>query len=291
MTRAIASIQDLAQAAISPTLLRASPPPSLEPSLQAFEALSGCRLCLHDHARLFVDGEGRRMIAAQRGSHRVTHALCGATERELCLENCMHRLNRRVERRHERCFLKRCPRGSIEVVAPIYRGGNHVATLFAGIWSLKRGDAAAEGLPPAQRSELQRLRLILPIFADGLRELCRRQQEPAAQTSSRKREIEELISSRCRGAFGLPELAAQLGLSASRAGHVIKELFGESFVELLARERLLHARHFLVNSDYRMKEIAQLCGLGSAEHFNRLFRRRVGITPGEYRQRHRTTLI
>ena len=263
---------------------------SIEAHLQAFESLAGCRLCVHDHARLFTGSDGQRTIGFNRGSHRVTHAICGATERELCLENCMHRLNRRVERRHERCFLKRCPRGTIEVVAPLYRGGNHVGTLFAGMWGATHSHAG-HGLPPAARVELQRLQLILPIFADGLLDLCVRREEPVAQENSRKSEIHDYISSHCRGALSLPDLAARLGLSPSRAGHLVKELFGETFVDLVARERLLTARHFLVNSDYRMKEIAQLCGLGSAEHFNRLFRQRVGLTPGEYRRRHRTTLI
>lgn len=265
-------------------------PTSIEAHLQAFESLAGCRLCVHDHARLFTDSDGRHELNFDRGSHRETYAFCGAVEREFCLENCMHRLNRRVERRHERCFLKRCPRGSIEVVAPLYRGGNHVGTLFAGMWGARHSHAG-HGLPPPERAELQRLQLVLPVFADGLLAFCLSRKDVAAQQNNRKSEIHDYISSHCRGPLNLSDLAAQLGLSSSRTGHLVKELFGESFVDLVARERLLSARHFLVNSDYRMKEIAQLCGLGSAEHFNRLFRQRVGLTPGQYRRRYRNTLI
>lgn len=264
--------------------------PPYEAHLQAFESLAGCRLCVHDHARLFTDDKGKRLMNFDRGSHRVTHAICGATDRELCLENCMHRLNRRIERRHERCFLKRCPRGTIEVVAPLYRGENHVGTLFAGMWGACHSHAG-HGLPMATREALRQLQMTLPIIADGLLALCLRQQERALRENSRKAEIRDVISSHSRRSLSLTDLAAQLNLSPSRAGHLVKELFGESFIELLSHERLLTAQHFLVNSDYRMKEIALLCGMGSAEHFNRLFRQHSGQTPGEYRRRHRNTLI
>ena len=62
---------------------------------------------------------------------------------------------------------------------------------------------------------------------------------------------------------------------------------GRSMAEEIARLRLERAVRLLVESNERIKRLAQACGFNSAIHFNRVFLKRYGITPGKYRRRHR----
>ena len=65
---------------------------------------------------------------------------------------------------------------------------------------------------------------------------------------------------------------------------MVRETCGAPFSELLTRERLAHAELFLRHTDYRIGEIAGMCGFASVEHFTRMFRRRRGMSPGEFRR-------
>lgn len=55
----------------------------------------------------------------------------------------------------------------------------------------------------------------------------------------------------------------------------------------LASLRINHARHLLEATDSTIADIAQECGFYDHSHFVRAFRSERGMTPGEYRKRHR----
>ena len=56
----------------------------------------------------------------------------------------------------------------------------------------------------------------------------------------------------------------------------------------LASLRVNRARHLLETTDLSISDIAQTCGFYDHSHFVRVFRRERGVTPGEYRQQHRS---
>ena len=80
------------------------------------------------------------------------------------------------------------------------------------------------------------------------------------------------------------DLAGYLSLSVMRTCHVIRETCGKSFSELLTDEQLFHTELFLRHTDYRIGEIAELCGFPSVEHFTRTFHRRNRMSPGQFRK-------
>jgi transcriptional regulator GlxA family with amidase domain len=49
--------------------------------------------------------------------------------------------------------------------------------------------------------------------------------------------------------------------------------------------RVEHARGLLESSDLGSREIARASGFGSVETMRRAFARRLGVAPGDYRQR------
>ncbi|MBO5899436.1 MAG: helix-turn-helix transcriptional regulator, partial [Lentisphaeria bacterium] len=80
------------------------------------------------------------------------------------------------------------------------------------------------------------------------------------------------------------DLAKHLTLSVSRTCHLVNSCFQCPFSELLIRERISHAKLFLSQTDYRVNEIAFMCGFSSVEHFNRMFRNQTALAPLAYRK-------
>ena len=60
---------------------------------------------------------------------------------------------------------------------------------------------------------------------------------------------------------------------------------GTSFVEYLNDYRLLMAARMLISTEETVTEIARLSGFDQPSYFNRLFRRKYGMTPSQYRQK------
>jgi len=83
--------------------------------------------------------------------------------------------------------------------------------------------------------------------------------------------------------WSVGEMADNVGLSRSRFSALYKEHFGASPMEDVIRLRLERARWLLSNSAFTVTQIARQVGFEDAAYFNRLFRRRVGVSPGRYR--------
>ena len=98
-----------------------------------------------------------------------------------------------------------------------------------------------------------------------------------------KQAISAYIAERYPGA-ALTELAGMLGYSAEYLSRRIAALFGKTFRELLAEERLENAARLLKETKLSAAEIAEAVGYENCSHFYRLFRRRYGMTPRRYRR-------
>ncbi|RKP48882.1 AraC family transcriptional regulator [Cohnella endophytica] len=83
----------------------------------------------------------------------------------------------------------------------------------------------------------------------------------------------------------LQDIAANAGLSVSRAVHLFKEHFGMSAMQYVQQLRLSHAVAMLDHSVMSLEQIASESGLGSYTYFHRVFRSTYGISPGTYRKR------
>jgi AraC-like DNA-binding protein len=81
----------------------------------------------------------------------------------------------------------------------------------------------------------------------------------------------------------LADLADELHLSESRTSHAVSEMFGIPFQNLLLQQRINGAKTLLLNTDLTVGEIARRVGMRNEYHFNRSFRRAVGLPPGRFR--------
>jgi transcriptional regulator GlxA family with amidase domain len=97
--------------------------------------------------------------------------------------------------------------------------------------------------------------------------------------------LHEWINKHLNGPLGLPELAAQAGMSERSFSRHYAQATGLTPSRSIERMRVEAARQLLSESALPMKRIAQRCGFGSEETMRRSFLRLLAVTPMIYRSR------
>ena len=113
--------------------------------------------------------------------------------------------------------------------------------------------------------------------------------EALPSRSSVVREVMDTITSNPRLNHSLTGLAAGSGVSPRHLSRLFLDETGHTPQHFLDRTRLEAACALLTSSRDSLERIAETSGAGSSESLRRLFRRELGITPGTYRKRFRTT--
>ncbi|GGC07661.1 transcriptional regulator [Oxalicibacterium flavum] len=83
----------------------------------------------------------------------------------------------------------------------------------------------------------------------------------------------------------LPSIAGKMQMSARHLSRIFKQECGMTVMNFVNDARIDAARHQLEATDLPLTEIARRCGFGNASTFRRIFGKRLGISPGDYRQR------
>ncbi|MFC0332273.1 helix-turn-helix domain-containing protein [Paenibacillus sepulcri] len=79
-------------------------------------------------------------------------------------------------------------------------------------------------------------------------------------------------------------LSSEYGIHQSNLSRLFKEEIGENFVDYLARIRILRAKELLQTTVDSIQDIAGRVGYLHYFSFNRVFKKLMGLTPGEYRR-------
>lgn len=110
-----------------------------------------------------------------------------------------------------------------------------------------------------------------------------------ATRSSPIRALLDSIAANPAGDHSLSELAGRAGYSERHLTRVFAKELGRTPARYVEDVRVEAARTILETSETPLGAVAAQVGLGSAESLRRAFLRGVGIPPGAYRQRFRTT--
>ncbi len=250
-------------------------------------------MTLHD-----FQGRIQPRLAIDRSYHR--HPLCHVAKVRDNARSCLHfdfTALHAVIARHPDGFLQRCPAGLVEAGTPLRSGGEVVGVINAG----PRSTGACDAL--LGRVAGSTVPVDLPAWTpqeaedvlEGLRQLaCRLEAWMAATTddrtvvcTDRRSRILRFIDHHSHEPVSLGDLARELALSVDRAGHVVSEEFGLSFLDLLARHRLERAAALLTHSDLPVATVALHCGFGDLSGFHRRFRACFGVTPSRFREQGR----
>lgn len=278
-----------------------------EQAIQAFEKIHGLRVTIHD-----LSGSLAGAMDPSRGMH--CHPLCrcvkaGKSEWK-CAEFEVLRL------RPELCHYPQgryhvCHAGFVEWVLPVYHQLEFSWVLFAGVrtpgsslvgihrerltrWPRSPWNPGVAQPAPVNAAEadliLEHLRQVAARLSSWIR------QEPStaaisppsqpfhqADLTQKRTFIHRFIESRHRGPLKLKDLADRLAVTEDRATHLVRECCGDSFRNILVEARLKTARELIRFSSLPILEVALGSGFNEITHFNRLFRKRTGMTPRQFR--------
>ena len=92
--------------------------------------------------------------------------------------------------------------------------------------------------------------------------------------------IEVNINSNVRVA----DLAGIVRLSVSHFSRAFRQSFGEPPHAYITRQRMLRAQVIMLSSREPLARIALDCGMSDQAHFTRVFRKTVGVNPGDWRR-------
>ena len=83
----------------------------------------------------------------------------------------------------------------------------------------------------------------------------------------------------------LEEAASMAYMSPNYFSAYFKRVTGKNLREYLVEQRVLKAAELLKNSSLNLMEIEQECGFTNTSNFYRLFKKQMGISPGEMRKK------
>lgn len=107
--------------------------------------------------------------------------------------------------------------------------------------------------------------------------------EPSYQ-EGRIQEVQDYISQNFRKNITVAEIAKLVSMTEPSFCRFFKSKTGITFVDCLLDFRLGHAARQLINTSESVAEIAYSCGFNNISNFNRLFKKKKGCTPKEYRE-------
>ncbi len=80
------------------------------------------------------------------------------------------------------------------------------------------------------------------------------------------------------------DVAAVACLSPSHFSRVVKQIYGQSFTDLLTQMRVDRAKEMLVRTEKSLIQICLDCGFSDQSYFTKVFQKHTGHPPGEYRR-------
>lgn len=206
--------------------------------------------------------------------------------------------------RRKKEFFGMCPYGLFELVYPVMISGKTLCIIFIGN-TTECIDITAEKAHTACRKNGVPYAGIAKHFADIIPANRKRMVQTAQIISDfiktkYTEERDNLSFNRCSSVVSgiiqhidahyntpleLGKLAAMYFVNEKYAGRLFLRQTGSTFHQYLTRRRLEAAVLWLENSEKSITEIALECGFGTASYLNRLFRRKYGVTPSEYRKK------
>jgi AraC family transcriptional regulator of arabinose operon len=94
----------------------------------------------------------------------------------------------------------------------------------------------------------------------------------------------QILSASLSAEVSIEELAEQVFLSPSRLAHLFREQVGVSIVRWREDQRIIRAKLLLQTTPLPVAVIGQQTGYDDQLYFSRVFKKRVGVSPSEYRK-------
>lgn len=151
-----------------------------------------------------------------------------------------------------------------------------------------RFTARREYLPSVMNTE--DLNFLRSWFVDKVGEAAGNVLRKSAEKSvSLVDSAKEYINANFSRDISLDDVSRTVNISPYYFSKIFKDETGEGFVEYLTRIRMDRAKTLLETTEYSMKEICMMVGYADPNYFSRSFKKNVGLTPTEYKERRQET--
>lgn len=98
-------------------------------------------------------------------------------------------------------------------------------------------------------------------------------------------QIEQYIEQNYRSKISLDEIAETLHANRSYLSRLYKNKTGVNLFDTILYKRIEAAKEYLVHTDMMTYEISEAVGFEDAGYFSKMFKKKTGISPKEYRKR------
>lgn len=110
-------------------------------------------------------------------------------------------------------------------------------------------------------------------------------------TSRRIKKVKEYIAGHFAEPLRLDDLASMIGMTPTAFSRFFKTHTNQTLSDYIIDIRLGHAIRSLVDTNMTCSEICYMCGFNNLSNFNRLFKKKKGCTPMEFRDKYIKTKI
>ena len=84
--------------------------------------------------------------------------------------------------------------------------------------------------------------------------------------------------------ISIDQMAYDLGMSRNSLSGKFRKETGEMLSEYILKQKIERAKYLMSTADYSFAEISAYLAFSSQSHFQRVFKKYVNMTPGEYRK-------
>ncbi len=131
---------------------------------------------------------------------------------------------------------------------------------------------------------LAQLRAVVMELYKAVSSALEGERESARQAPCQIRRVKTHIEANLDATIRVKELAELVRLSSFHFCRAFRDSFGDSPHGYVMRRRVERAQGLMLTTDVSLGQIAAECGLADQAHFNKLFRRFVGESPGMWRR-------
>lgn len=147
------------------------------------------------------------------------------------------------------------------------------------------GMATESGGPYAAMRITQVLTLVLTELSRLVAAIRTDQSSPPGKAAATWLALREYLRQHAHESPSREQTSVALGITARHVSRLCRSFGDCGYLEMLDRLRLERARALLASSGMSVKQVAYACGFGSVSYFIRVFRRRMGCTPGVWQRK------
>lgn len=115
-----------------------------------------------------------------------------------------------------------------------------------------------------------------------------REQEPERTLSPLVRKVITDVDTDLKEPLTLQYFSEKLGVNGSYLSNLFRRETGKTITQYVTDQRLKHAENLLRYTNKPVRSVAVDVGIGDAQYFSRLFRKKTGMKPTEYRRKYQS---